>query len=217
MSIKRLHLIRHGQSTFNKCMDDYFEQNPAEFAAQTADPVTWWENPNHFDPDTVDAPLTPLGCEQAARLPPLVADMKLDLICVSPLTRALQTCATAFGLENGAAPPAPVIVLPQLAERVNSSCDVGQPAAVLKDAFLQSAAFDFSTVQENWWCHGLPMVDPPRVKEHFKNDFVQRIDGLKAWLKDRPESEICLVCHAVVINQFTGTWVENASVTTVEL
>ena len=216
----RIHLIRHGQSTFNKAMDQYFETHPDELAKQNAAPNDWWNDPTHWDPPgTTDAALTPLGVEQAARLPQLVAALPVELICVSPLTRALHTCALAFGLHDGGFPPAPVMVLPLAAERVNSSCDVGQSSSVLRNSFGNCPAFSFDqkTLTEDWWKQGLQHIDPPRVMEHLENEFVPRINKLKEWLKARPESDICLVCHTVVINQFTGTWVENCAVITVEL
>jgi broad specificity phosphatase PhoE len=69
---KRLWLIRHGQSTFNKKVDEYFEAHPEESGNAKSD--AWWESPTHYDPCERDAPLTELGVLQADDLPHILGD-----------------------------------------------------------------------------------------------------------------------------------------------
>ena len=108
----RLWLIRHGQSTFNKGIDEYFNANPKVREASERDPLSFWEAPDHYDPITPDARLTDVGVEQASRLPQIlgnihacvmstlfnvgVADgLPIELICVSPLSRAVGIYVSA--------------------------------------------------------------------------------------------------------------------------
>jgi broad specificity phosphatase PhoE len=208
----RVWLIRHGESEFNAGVDAYFAANPEEEARCLRDIASWWEEPDHFDPATPDAPLTAKGRGQARALPGQVAGLPLELICVSPLSRALETMALAFAEYD---PSVPVRVCPRAAERVNSSCDLGSSPAVLKGAF---PAVDFGAIEGagagEWWVQSedssedwLARLDPPRVTEPLES-FARRMDALKAWIQGRPERTICLVCHAVVIHAFTGKWVK---------
>ena len=217
-------LVRHGQSVFNESMDTYFESNVTEKRHVEEDPYEWWERPDHYDPLTVDAKLTPKGIKQAAEVGIKIKDLKFDLFVVSPLQRAVQTLGEIVKIK-GDDEKTKVIVNPLASERANSSCDVGSSISILTKEF---PSVDFSSLKEgkNW--HALtnpsykgsfcvvPNVSPPKVMEPL-DEFEKRIDSFKAWLRSRPERRICVVCHAVVIHEFTGTWVENCSVTKVEL
>lgn len=103
---KTVHLIRHGQSTFN---------------AAFSDP---WVDPLHFD-----APLTPTGHEQVRAMRAVVADTAYDLVVTSPLTRAIQTALGLFGERH------PILVEPLHREYLASSCDVGRSPRALACAF----------------------------------------------------------------------------------
>lgn len=98
---KLVHLIRHGQSTFN-----------AAYAVDGIDPL-------HFD-----ARLTPLGLEQVAAARREAADLAPELIVTSPLTRAIQTAIGIFG-------DRPLLVEALHREHCYSSCDIGRPPALL--------------------------------------------------------------------------------------
>ncbi len=100
-----VHLIRHGQSTFNVHND-----------------ITG-EDPLHFD-----AGLSPLGQQQVAEARDAFAGQTYDLVIASPLTRALQT---ALGLFDGRAP---IIVDAGHREWQNWSCDIGRsPGDLARD------------------------------------------------------------------------------------
>ncbi len=102
---KHVHLIRHGQSTFN-----------AAYAIDGIDPL-------HFD-----ARLTPLGLEQVAAARVEAAGLEPELIVTSPLTRAIQTTIGIFGER-------PVLVEALHREHCYSSCDVGRAPADLAAEF----------------------------------------------------------------------------------
>lgn len=98
-----VHLIRHGQSTFNH----HYE-------------VTG-EDPGH-----IDARLTELGLSQVEEARRRMAEEPVDLVIASPLTRALQTAHGVFGDRD-----VPVLVTCKHRERLESSCDVGRSPALL--------------------------------------------------------------------------------------
>lgn len=210
-------LVRHGQSLFNEKMDTFFENNKEEKKAVTEDPYTWWERDDHYDPMTHDAELTRKGLEQASNLGEKLKNSSFDLIVVSPLSRAIQTCQEIIKVRSK---EERVIVHPLACERVNSSCDVGSSVICLKKKF---PSLDFSTLSigKNWHENKtgfsvVPNASPPKIMESLP-EFSKRIDSFKSWLRSRPERDICVVCHAVVIHEFTETWVQNCSVTKVTI
>jgi hypothetical protein len=73
---KVVHLVRHGQSTYNEAIS-----GPGS-----------WDEPNIFD-----APLTKLGVRQAKGLGSFLAKLPKDAVWVtSPLTRAMETCVHGY-------------------------------------------------------------------------------------------------------------------------
>lgn len=109
---KTIHLIRHGQSTFN-----------AAQAATGRDPL-------HFD-----ARLSPLGLTQVVETQARARALPCDIVIATPLTRALQT---AVGLFDG---HAPIIVEHLHREYQESSCDMGRSPKQLAREF-PALAFD---------------------------------------------------------------------------
>lgn len=102
-----VHLIRHGQSTFNMVY------------AETGE-----------DPIHIDARLTPLGHEQVKLLRPIVRRNEYDLIVTSPLTRAIQTTLGLFGGLQ-----VPFLVEAGHREWLEASCDMGRPKSMLAAEF----------------------------------------------------------------------------------
>jgi broad specificity phosphatase PhoE len=104
---KTVHLIRHGQSTFNAHMS------------------LTGEDPMHFD-----APLSPLGERQVDGLKQQAAALPVDLVVTTPFTRAIQTSLGAFGHRG-----LPVVVEALHREHLAASCDVGSSPSDLVAAF----------------------------------------------------------------------------------
>ena len=78
---KTVHLVRHGQSTYNEAIS-----GPGS-----------WEEPKIFD-----ARLTKLGIEQAKELGKFLSELPKDAVWItSPLTRAMETCV--YGREANVA------------------------------------------------------------------------------------------------------------------
>ncbi len=101
-----VHLIRHGQSTFNALHDT-----------------------TGRDPLIFDAPLSDLGHQQVAQAKAAFALDHYDIVLTSPLTRAIQTAKGIFGAR------APMIVDHTHSEWANWSCNMGRPAPLLAAEF----------------------------------------------------------------------------------
>jgi broad specificity phosphatase PhoE len=104
---KTIHLIRHGQSTFN-----------AAYEATGVDPL-------HFD-----APLTPIGHAQVAAARDQVAGEDYELVVTSPFTRAIETTLGMFGEKRR-----PILVEALHREWLASSCDIGRSPGDLAGDF----------------------------------------------------------------------------------
>ncbi len=102
-----VHLIRHGESTFNSAVAETGRDNHEQ-----------------------DARLSALGHRQVAETGVALAGRSYDLVVTSPLTRALQT---ALGLFYGRDVAILVEALPR--ERVEHSCDLGRSPEVLAKQF----------------------------------------------------------------------------------
>ena len=215
--IKRLHIVRHGQSTYNEAV----EARGSAFA-----------DPRHI----FDAPLTALGRRQAGgELRRELSRMNLrvedTLWIVSPLTRALETFALGcpfwaegYGLGKGGSggggkgdgesaarlekktpmmPPRQlaVVVRREVSERLCTSGDIGLPASTLKrnwPALDSLGALD--SLPEHWW-HGGPDSNcaiarrfglPERAQE-----LEARVAQFRKWLHSRPEKNVVVVGHSV--------------------
>src|SRR3569623_3806715 len=99
-----VHLIRHGQSTFN-----------AHYEASGEDPL-------HFD-----ARLTELGESQVEAARDRYRDRDYDIVLASPLTRAIQTAHGIFGTRE-----IPIEICALHREWQISSCDIGRETADLR-------------------------------------------------------------------------------------
>lgn len=187
MSVKTILCIRHGESTFNR--------------AWRATPV----DPLHFD-----APLSETGHEQVRQVRPALAGVPVEIVIVSPLTRALQTALGIFGDH----PRAPPMLVEHLArERVENSCDVGRPPALLAADF---PSVDLAHLDEVWWhAEGEPDARGICVEP------VERVDAraaaFRSFLRARPERVIAVVAHGTFFFHLTGRHLANCEVAAIEL
>jgi broad specificity phosphatase PhoE len=167
-----MHFVRHGQSEFNLAQQEYGR-----------------------DPGILDAPLTPLGFEQARRAAKDLAGRGITSIIASPYTRALQTAST-IAAEIGAG----LHICPLAGERRIYSCDIGSPLSRLKETWTH---LDFSGVPtENWW---------PAADESL-GDLSRRVVAFKSKWKDLATPQNALVSHWYFINALTGRDMENGEV-----
>lgn len=169
---KSIHLIRHGQSVFNAAFD----------AVARVDPMIF------------DAPLSPLGREQAAALRTEVHALGVELVVTSPLTRAIETTLHAFGLDH-----APVHVEALHRERLEHSGDVGRSPRELRRDF---PAFVFDHLDDPWW-HS-DGSHPQTIVLEPEDVLLGRVSSFRAWLAKRPERNIAVIGHGTFLNRLTG-------------
>jgi broad specificity phosphatase PhoE len=181
---KIVHLIRHGQSAFNAAFDSIARVDPMIF----------------------DPHLTELGRAQAQALAEPARWMRVELVVVSPLTRAIQTARHAFA---GHAAPWRVEALHR--EKCEHSGDVGRSPAALQADFPDLA---FGHLDDPWWHH-----DPARpgaVAQEPEPLLQGRVAAFRQWLAARPENEIAVVGHGTFLHRLTGMAFKNCEVATRE-
>ena len=162
-------LLRHGQSEWN-----------LHFSA------------TRQDPGIPDAPLTPLGAEQAEAAAEALAGEGIRRIIASPYTRALQTAAPvarALGI--------PVLVNLLVRERYFFSCDIGSPRSHMTQRWPEH---DFSHLDEVWWPAAGELADSVIARAAL---FRAEMAALPDW------SDTLVVSHWGFILSLTGTSVAN--------
>lgn len=201
---KLVYLIRHGESEFN--------------AACSARGSSW------EDPLLFDAKLTFKGKSQALTLRNEVLswDLPEDVVWVtSPLTRAIQTllhvhpeieispiegedghrliCRTSSGKLNN------VVVLPEVAEKLHTSGDVGRNPSDLSKEFPMLEEC-FGDIREGWW---YTRSERPNCsyKQLFqshetKDSVTRRVKQFRKWIIDRPEKVFVAVGHSMFWKEF---------------
>jgi broad specificity phosphatase PhoE len=220
---KRVILIRHGCTHMNEYLSK---------------PGSRWGEPTFADDWSLrDSPLSNRGISQARQLYHFCEDQNLlheiDLVVVSPLTRALQT------LEIGVLPlfknrlkeknlPLPkIIALPFASERVYMSSEIGSSVGELQKQFpFVDFEIGFSKTlhpsNEWWWT-----PSPGTVTEEWRpfgqgqvyinvgepeQAFQVRMRQLYDWLANRQEKNIVLICHWAVLQFLCGHDFQNCEV-----
>ena len=176
--------IRHGESTFNK--------------AWRASPV----DPLHYD-----APLSETGLAQVQRARATIAEVPVELVIISPLTRALQTAVGLFA-DHPAAPP--MLVAHLARERVENSCDVGRPPAQLAADFPM---LDVAHLSDVWW-HAEGEPDERGICIEPIGTVEARVAEFRAFLLTRSERVIAVVGHGTFFYHLTGKFLANCEATT---
>jgi len=163
-------LIRHGQSEFNVVYET-----------------------DGSDPMIRDAPLTALGQAQARQARDQIADLNIQLVITSPLTRAIQT---ALGIFDGIAP---INVMAGHHERIEHSCDIGRPPAHLQADF---PSLSFDLLDDIWWHqgptndNGIP-VEPMEV-------FSARISRFRTGLSELNDQPVAIIGHGETFKELAG-------------
>ena len=170
---KNIFLIRHGLATHN--ID---KKQRGEIA--------------YIDPIHRDSILIEEGIKQAEELNSELLLMDFDLVLVSPLTRAIQTCLAANKNINK-----PIISLEYLRE---FPCSVHTPNNRKSRTFLQQKYekidfSDFLSDEDIFWND---------KKEETLEELDLRIEKFKDWLKNRKEENIIIFGHASFISRFLG-------------
>lgn len=176
---KEVYLIRHGQSTFNVLYDL-----------------------NGVDPLDYDAPLSELGIRQCAQARQEAIKLGVDLVVVSPLTRALETAIELFGGD-----PVPITVSSIHIENLANSCDIGRNPTVLSKAFPM---LDFKHLEETWWYDG--EKDERGVSVEPEQVYLLRVSEFSRWITSRPERSIAVVGHRTFFHKLTGRRLDNCEI-----
>ena len=182
---KTLFLIRHGQSLANR---DYDESA-----------------------DYQDAGLTEQGIAQARGLQKELEQLQLELVVVSPLTRALQTCQNAL-------PPSysgPILVLPDITETCSSHYSCGRKRGVIQPKFPNT--FDWSNVpmDDIWW-----WPFDQRNRSETSDRLNTRMKNFRQFIAQRPEKRIAVFSHGDFLYDFLEgkrSYLANCQVTTYKI
>ncbi|SNX86765.1 uncharacterized protein MEPE_05474 [Melanopsichium pennsylvanicum] len=145
-----------------------------------------------------DAPLTPLGKQQSARLPSLTQDLqsRAQVILSSGLKRTLQSTKIGYApLIERLGGLGKVIVLPQLQECNDFPCDTGSARDILeRDPELHG--FDFSNLTPDWISkQGFFAADEETLNK--------RAQWVRQYLRSRPEQDIVVMAHGDILRRIT--------------
>jgi broad specificity phosphatase PhoE len=229
---KRLIFIRHGCSYMN----EYIAHDGVKFGRPGfTDIFSPEDNEKYYR----DSPLSPTGEAQAKDLADFIGKVlkesddtiqtnclkELELIVVSPLTRAIQTAELALlphiwekdqnFCSSVQQPRVPVVALPLAAERLYLVSDIGRPRSELQRKFGYFVDFNKGFTQRGqdnlddpWWFsfseehHGnylewRPIGEDQRYfcRGEPEDIFRQRMADFCKWLDERPETTIALVGH----------------------
>jgi glucosyl-3-phosphoglycerate phosphatase len=191
-------LIRHGQSAFNAAVEEI--KQAAGLLDQAEVHKRFEElrrNPAHRD-----APLSELGHRQAAEASGKARSLSVDLVLVSPLTRALQTAQALFGDSVFSMEASHLH-----AERLFSSCDVGRSPA---DLAIDFPGINFTHLDDVWWHTG----EDANGGFAFEPDdaFQARVSRYNAALAKRPEQRIAVVGHGLFFEAVCGRHLDNCEI-----
>ncbi|XVF39694.1 hypothetical protein PTKIN_Ptkin01aG0053400 [Pterospermum kingtungense] len=185
---KIIHLVRHGQAMHNVEGDKNREAL--------------------LSPHLFDAELSPLGLQQVRKLREDVhasgLPKRIELVVASPLYRTMQTAIGVFGSESHAdgvkneefsaisAPNCPQIMAVELCrDRLGvRPCDMRRRVSECRDLF---PSIDFSMMDgedDSLW--------NPDVREPEEEISARMVEFMK-WLWTRPEQEIVIVSHGIIL------------------
>ncbi|XWS27720.1 hypothetical protein CRYUN_Cryun25bG0005000 [Craigia yunnanensis] len=175
---KTLHLVRHGQAMHNVEGD----KNPEAL----------------LSPNLFDAQLSPLGLQQVAELRKDFHARgilnRIELVITSPLTRAMQTAVGVFDSEGQTISTlnSPQIMAIELCrDRLGvRPCDMRRKVSDCQSLF---PSIDFSMTDsedDNLW--------NPDIREPME-ELANREAKFLKWLWTRPEKEIVVVSHGLVL------------------
>ena len=187
--------IRHGQSTANLAYDE-----------------------TGIDPGIPDARLTPAGEAQVREARERLRDRPVELVVVTPLTRALQT---ALGIFEGHRSNPRFVVEALHRERLEGSGDIGRAPAHL---VAEYPTLDFDHLDDVWW-HAQGEAGPGEagwgqagangLQAEPLDVMLERVALFRAFLAGRSERHVAVVGHGTFFYHLTGVFLPNCG--TIEL
>jgi len=176
--VRTIHFVRHAQATHNKAFLDH---------GRVA----------YKDPAFHDARLTDFGEEQCAELRPSVCKIarEIQLVLVSPCTRATQTALLSFQ-DLPADGSVKWIALECLREKSGQHpCDGRRAVSVLKKEFPK---INYDFMEDDMDVYGEETLG--LEKRETDEMIIARAHKFFEWLKDRPETNIAVVTHSAFLS-----------------
>mmetsp|Transcript_203 Transcript_203/g.274 ORF Transcript_203/g.274 Transcript_203/m.274 type:complete len:253 (+) Transcript_203:129-887(+) len=200
---KTIHFVRHAQATHNEAK---------EIVGRAA----------YLDPAFHDARLTEFGKEQCLRLKEeqaKVAGPDIQLVLVSPCTRATETALLAF--QEHISSDVPWLALECLREKTgHNPCDSRRSVSELKQDFEHR--IDYSFMKDDEDVYGKMMGENRETAEMIK----ERAYEFFSFLQSRPETNILVVTHSAFLfvlmdqvvrcNSDVSRWFENCEMRTTQ-
>mmetsp|Transcript_25228 Transcript_25228/g.24837 ORF Transcript_25228/g.24837 Transcript_25228/m.24837 type:complete len:167 (+) Transcript_25228:82-582(+) len=146
-------------------------------------------------PEFYDANLTEKGMKQARKAREKYQDViaRCDLVICSPFTRAIETMKIVFeGSE------CPVIITPLIAERTDTTCDIGLPLSQLRALHPNYEFMHFE--DEYWWF--CDKNNPKVLTKEPRDNVCRRALRFEDFLNSRKEKVIVVVTHGHFIRMF---------------
>lgn len=208
---KVLHLVRHGQG-FHNLLADIARSGGQQFDSSgkfKGDPS---EHP-YIRPEILDPPLTALGREQALAQQAAARAVNVELVVVSPLSRATHTGLLAFqhlvpktrpsdeSVASG--PPVAFVCQPLCAEQQGVHiCDKHRPIGELEVDF---PFVDYSVALEH---EGFPWEEGRRESDV---EVATRGFAFMLWLRALEEREIAVATHSAWLFTLLNAVIDTAN------
>lgn len=139
-----------------------------------------------------DARLTELGVQRCKKFnEEFPKDIKIDLVCASPMWRTIQTASYCFHDVIPRTQLKKILLLPDAQETTDMPCDVGSSVSEIVEEFGELV--DTHLVTDDWTGkQGQYATDPVALRARAKS--------LRRWLRARPEKEIVVVSHGAILD-----------------
>ncbi|CAN8311871.1 unnamed protein product [Cochlearia groenlandica] len=190
-SCKIIHLVRHGLAQHN--VDGDIDRNAL------------------LSPHLFDAKLTNHGHQQVKNLREQVVSKgilnRVELVVTSPLTRAMQTAVGVFGNEdkqpNGSIISPPILALDVARDRNGlRPADNRRKVSEYKTLF---PTIDFSQMESEE-----DILWNPHVRESEEEMSARGLEFM-TWLWKRPEKEVAIVSHGIVLQHMLYVFANDRS------
>mmetsp|Transcript_52334 Transcript_52334/g.94186 ORF Transcript_52334/g.94186 Transcript_52334/m.94186 type:complete len:331 (+) Transcript_52334:158-1150(+) len=193
-SLVTVHFVRHSEALVNAAGRAFAKDDPRKKAVR-------------LDPAYFDSPLSEKGLAHAVQLRAGQLDgrgapPKVEVVAVSPLTRALQTATAVFGCDENDGPR--LYALEALREFCGKSyqpCDSRRPPEELQLAFPHA---DFQAVPSG----ADTLLGPGRIETAESAD--SRIRALLSWIRTQQHGSIACVAHMQILTRIFKDHLEPA-------
>eukprot|EP00929_Paragymnodinium_shiwhaense_P003068 TRINITY_DN103474_c0_g1_i1.p1 TRINITY_DN103474_c0_g1~~TRINITY_DN103474_c0_g1_i1.p1 ORF type:complete len:367 (+),score=46.47 TRINITY_DN103474_c0_g1_i1:85-1185(+) len=183
---KQLYFVVHSQATSDEAAEEFPEDDSRR-------ETEIFGNMKYFDPPLSQKSLG--QCRQLRDSGKVASLRDVDLVLVSPLTRALQTAVEVFPTSGSRKKPRFVVLesLREFNSETPRPCDWRR---MRKDLEADFPTVDFSVMSPS-----IDMVLGPGMVE--APDYCDaRLMWLLVWLRQQPEAKVALVSHRAVLARF---------------